>query len=118
MIRIVSRKFTTATAVRAMDWMSLSQKVTTDVTKAEVNRLRDLHGDLTAYARSISDKPADIDFSHYRSTIKSAGVVDAIEKDYNSLNLPQFEAPVDAEAEAKWVFFLIALLHIFFLYIF
>ena len=82
--------------------MSLSQKVTTDVTKAEVNRLRDLHGDLTAYARSISDKPADIDFSHYRSTIKSAGVVDAIEKDYNSLNLPQFEAPVDAEAEANF----------------
>ena len=101
MIRIAARKFTTATAVRSMDWVALSQKVTTDATKAEINRLRDLHGELKSYALSVTDKADPIDFSHYRNTIKSAGLVDAIEKDYNNITLPKFSNPVEAEAEAK-----------------
>ena len=101
LLRVGLRKFTTATAVRSMDWVSLSQKVTTDATKAEINRLRDLHGDLTSYANGISEKPEPIDFSHYRNTIKTAGLVDAIESDYNKVSLPKFNNPVEAEAEDK-----------------
>jgi len=99
--RFAARKFYTVTAVKSMEWVALSKKVTNDTTKAEINRLRDLHGDLTAYAKSVSEAPAPIDFSHYRATIKTPGLVDIIEKDYNAVTFPKFSNPVAAEAETK-----------------
>ena len=84
---------------RGMDWIALSGKVSTDAAKSEVSRLRDLHSDLASYANSVADAPEPIDFSRYRNEIKTPGLVDSIEKDYNAMQLPAFENSVAAEAE-------------------
>ena len=60
---------------------------------------QDLHSDLASYANSVADAPEPIDFSRYRNEIKTPGLVDSIEKDYNAMQLPAFENSVAAEAE-------------------
>ena len=85
---------------RGMDWIALAGKVSTDAAKSEVSRLRDLHSDLASYANSVAEAPEPIDFAHFRNVIKTPGLVDSIEKDYNAMKLPAFENSVAAEAES------------------
>ena len=85
-------------STRAMDWVALSQKVSSDQAKSEINRLRDLHADFQSMAAKVSSEAAPIDWAAYRATIKTPGLVDTMEKEYNALNLPKFTNAVEAEA--------------------
>ena len=87
-----------AAATRAMDWVALSQKVSSDAAKSEINRLRDLHADFAAMAAKIPSEAKPIDWNHYRSVIKTPGLVDTMEAEYKALNLPKFTNEVEAEA--------------------
>ena len=88
-----------ASTTRAMDWVALSQKVSSDQAKSEINRLRDLHADFAAMAAKIPSDPAPIDWAAYRAQIKTPGLVDTMEKEYNALNLPKFTNEVESEAK-------------------
>ena len=81
-----------------MDWVALSQKVSSDAAKSEINRLRDLHADFAAMAAKIPSEAEPIDWNHYRSVIKTPGLVDTMEAEYKALNLPKFTNDVEAEA--------------------
>jgi len=87
---------------RSVDWASLSSKVQSDAARSEVARLRQLYDEISAQNRAIPEAVAPIDFSHYRSVIKSPGIVDEMEKAYNALNLPAFVASEIDEADAQF----------------
>ena len=91
-----------ALPVRAMDWNALAGKVSSDAARAEVSRLRELHGDLVSQAKAYEGAPEPIDFAHYRNVIKTPGIVDTVENAYNALTLPQFVNEVAGEADEAY----------------
>jgi len=66
----------------ATDWSAVTAKTTSDITKGEVNRLRQTHGEGAALAAKFASPPAPIDWAAYKGKIRSAGVVESFEKSY------------------------------------
>ena len=64
---------------RAVDWLALSGKVTTDGATTDDNRLRDLYDEINAAAKMYEGEPAAIGFGAYRKDISAPGVVDEFE---------------------------------------
>ena len=64
---------------RAVDWLALAGKVTTDGARTDLNRLRDLYDEINAAAKMYEGEPAAIDFGAYRKDISAPGVVDEFE---------------------------------------
>eukprot|EP00942_MAST-04A_sp_MAST-4A-sp1_P009560 g9560.t1 len=64
---------------RAVDWLALSGKVTTDGARTDVNRLRDLYDEINAAAKMYEGEVAAIDFAGYRKDISAPGIVDEFE---------------------------------------
>ena len=64
---------------RAVDWLALAGKVTTDGARTDLNRLRDLYDEINAAAKMYEGEPAAIDFGVYRKDISAPGIVDEFE---------------------------------------
>ena len=64
---------------RAVDWLALAGKVSTDGARTDVNRLRDLCDEINAAAKAYEGEPAPIDFAQYRKDISASSVVDEFE---------------------------------------
>ena len=64
---------------RAVDWLALAGKVSTDGARTDVNRLRDLYDEINAAAKAYEGEPAPIDFAQYRKDISASSVVDEFE---------------------------------------
>ena len=64
---------------RAVDWLALAGKVTTDGARTDVNRLRDLYDEINAAAKMYEGEVAAIDFAGYRKDISAPGIVDEFE---------------------------------------
>ena len=64
---------------RAVDWLALAGKVSTDGARTDVNRLRDLYDEINAAAKMYEGEPAAIDFAQYRKDISAGGIVDEME---------------------------------------
>ena len=64
---------------RAIDWLALAGKVSTDGARTDVNRLRDLYDEINQAAKMYESEPAAIDFAQYRKDISAPGVVDEFE---------------------------------------
>ena len=64
---------------RAVDWLALAGKVSTDGARTDVNRLRDLYDEINAAAKAYEGEPAPIDFAQYRKDIQASNIVDEFE---------------------------------------
>jgi hypothetical protein len=64
---------------RAVDWLALAGKVSTDGARTDINRLRDLYDEINQSAKMYEVEPAAIDFAQYRKDISAPGVVDEFE---------------------------------------
>mmetsp|Transcript_11258 Transcript_11258/g.18393 ORF Transcript_11258/g.18393 Transcript_11258/m.18393 type:complete len:170 (-) Transcript_11258:38-547(-) len=84
--RIVSKPF----VGRAFDFVKASQKVTTKEAKSEISKLKSLLDSIKADKARFTAPVADIDFAKYRELISSPGIVDALEKEYKNVTLPEF----------------------------
>jgi len=76
---------------RAVDWLALSGKVSTDGARTDVNRLRDLYDEINAAAKMYEGEVAAIDFAGYRKDIRAPGIVDEFEAAYNSVVYPEIK---------------------------
>ena len=87
----VMRSVRAVRQVRYMaDWQALQGKTSTDATRSDVARLRDLYGEINAEQKKYGEEPAAIDFDAYRESINTPGLVDEFEKAYSALAFPTY----------------------------
>eukprot|EP00944_MAST-04C_sp_MAST-4C-sp1_P011397 g11397.t1 len=86
---------------RAVDWLALAGKVSTDGARTDVNRLRDLYDEINAAAKAYEGEPAPIDFAQYRKDIQASNIVDEFEVStpYNSIVYPEIQLSEETIAE-------------------
>ncbi|XP_016371596.1 ATP synthase subunit d, mitochondrial-like [Sinocyclocheilus rhinocerous] len=80
-------------AVKAIDWVAFAERVPPNQ-RAMFNSLKTRSDSIAAKLRSLPEKPATIDWSHYRSVVAKAGMVDEFEKKFAALTVPE---PVDTQ---------------------
>lgn len=73
MVRPFQRKFS------SVDWSKLSKKLTDSKAKSALASLQQTYGEVYADANKYLKEPAEIDFEHYKSIIKTKGLVEAFE---------------------------------------
>ncbi|KAI9918147.1 hypothetical protein PsorP6_012800 [Peronosclerospora sorghi] len=89
-----------ALQTRAIEWAAIAQKLSDPRARAALDSLRDVHGQLSAEARTYVKEPEAIDFDYYRSVIKNKELVDAMEENYKSISFPTI-TPEDLDAASK-----------------
>lgn len=70
-------------AARNVNWSALSSKLKPD-TVASINAFRRRHADLQKTLLELKEQDKAIDFAHYRSVLKNAGVVANAEKAFST----------------------------------
>ncbi|CAH0486705.1 unnamed protein product [Peronospora farinosa] len=89
-----------ALQTRAIEWSTISQKLSDPRARAALDSLRDVHGQIAAEARNFVKEPEAIDFDYYRSVIKNKELVDAMESNYKSISFPII-TPEELDVAAK-----------------
>ncbi|CAI5746234.1 unnamed protein product [Peronospora destructor] len=89
-----------ALQTRAIEWNTISQKLSDPRARAALDSLRDVHGQIAAEARNFIKEPEAIDFDYYRSVIKNKELVDAMESNYKSISFPII-TPDELDVAAK-----------------
>uniref|UniRef100_M4C2M3 Uncharacterized protein n=1 Tax=Hyaloperonospora arabidopsidis (strain Emoy2) TaxID=559515 RepID=M4C2M3_HYAAE len=85
---------------RAIEWSTISQKLSDPRARAALDSLRDVHGQIAAEARVYLKEPEAIDFDYYRSVIKNKELVDAMESNYKTIAFPKI-TPEELDVAAK-----------------
>merc|ERR1712216_1049298 len=98
---MLSRGVFRCTAVARLDWAALSQKVTSDAGKAELNALRATYSEIKAVDSAPAAPPA-IDWAKWESTIKTPGIVVDFKAAYSKLSVPAMEDTFTAGVEEKF----------------
>uniref|UniRef100_A0A8C2A1N1 ATP synthase subunit d, mitochondrial n=3 Tax=Cyprinus carpio TaxID=7962 RepID=A0A8C2A1N1_CYPCA len=80
-------------ATKAIDWVAFAERVPPNQ-RAMFNSLKTRSDSIAAKLASLPEKPATIDWSHYRSVVAKAGMVDEFEKKFAALTVPE---PVDTQ---------------------
>ncbi|XP_043084151.1 ATP synthase subunit d, mitochondrial [Puntigrus tetrazona] len=80
-------------ALKAIDWVAFAERVPPNQ-RAMFNSLKTRSDSIAAKLASLPEKPATIDWSHYRSAVAKAGMVDEFEKKFTALTVPE---PVDTQ---------------------
>ncbi|XP_056310189.1 ATP synthase subunit d, mitochondrial [Danio aesculapii] len=80
-------------AVKAIDWLAFAERVPPNQ-RAMFNSLKTRSDAISAKLASLSEKPATINWSHYRAVVAKAGMVDEFEKKFAGLTVPE---PVDTQ---------------------
>ncbi|MBN3306350.1 ATP synthase peripheral stalk subunit d, mitochondrial [Amia ocellicauda] len=80
-------------ALKAVDWMAFAERVPPNQ-KAMFNALKTRSDAVAARLTSLPEQPASIDWSHYKSAVAKAGMVDEFEKKFSALKVPE---PVDTQ---------------------
>ncbi|KAF3700095.1 ATP synthase subunit d, mitochondrial [Channa argus] len=81
------------TALKAIDWLTFAERVPPNQ-RTMFNNLKTRSDAIAAKLTSLSEKPAAIEWSYYRSVVAKAGMVDEFEKKFNALKVPE---PVDTQ---------------------
>ncbi|KAM5136039.1 ATP synthase peripheral stalk subunit d, mitochondrial [Mantella aurantiaca] len=87
-------------AVKALDWLAFAERVPSNQ-KAMFNVLKTRSDTVTAKLTSLPENPPAIDWSHYRSAIAKAGLVDDFEKKFKALSVPEPKDTQSAQITAQ-----------------
>merc|ERR1711904_758445 len=101
-VTMLSRGVFRSTRVVRLDWSALSQKVTSDAGKAELNALRATYSEITKAVDSAPAAPPAIDWAKWESTIKTPGIVADFKAAYSKLSVPAMEDTFTAGVEEKF----------------
>jgi len=71
--------FQRTVARKAIDWVALGSKLSSESAKGELSRLRATASEITALSNAYASPPPPIDFSAYKGKICSPGVLDMLE---------------------------------------
>ncbi|CEG36966.1 atp synthase subunit mitochondrial-like [Plasmopara halstedii] len=100
MLQLRKQVVRSALQTRAIEWASISQKLTDPRARAALDSLRDVHGQIAGEARTYLKEPEPIDFDYYRSVIKNKDLVDAMETNYKNISYPTI-TPEELDVFAK-----------------
>ncbi|KAM6905623.1 ATP synthase peripheral stalk subunit d, mitochondrial [Xenentodon cancila] len=80
-------------ALKAVDWVAFAERAP-PTQRTMFNNLKTRSDAISAKLASLPEKPAAIDWSHYRSAVAEAGMVEEFETKFNALKVPE---PVDTQ---------------------
>ncbi|XP_034751001.1 ATP synthase subunit d, mitochondrial [Etheostoma cragini] len=80
-------------ALKTIDWVAFAERVPPNQ-RTMFNNLKTRSDAVAAKLTSLPEKPAAINWSHYRSAVNKAGMVDEFEKKFSGLKVPE---PVDTQ---------------------
>lgn len=89
MVRVSLRRM----AVTAIDWVAFAERVPPNQ-RSMFNSLKTRTDAIAAKLNSLPEKPALIDWSHYKIAVANKGMVDEFEKKFSALTVPM---PVDTQ---------------------
>lgn len=82
----------TRLAHRSLDWSGIQKKLSDPKARAALDSLRQAHSQIEQDAKKYMAPPAPINFAEYREKIKTKGLVDVFESDYNALQFEELNA--------------------------
>jgi len=85
---------------RAIDWAAFAERVPPNQ-KSQFNSLKSKADALKSRLVSIPEKPAAIDWAHYKKTVPVAGLVDKFQKQFDGLNVPYPKDSATAKIEKQ-----------------
>ncbi|XP_062874893.1 ATP synthase subunit d, mitochondrial [Trichomycterus rosablanca] len=81
-------------AIKAIDWLAFAERVPPNQ-RAIFNNLKTRSDAISAKLTSLAEKPAPINWAHYKTAVAKAGMVDEFEKKFAALTVPE---PVDTQS--------------------
>ncbi|KAM4611761.1 ATP synthase subunit d, mitochondrial-like [Polymixia lowei] len=75
-------------ALKAIDWVAFAERVPPNQ-RGMFNALKTRSDAISAKLASLPETPAAIDWSHYKTAVAKAGMVDDFEKKFKALQIPE-----------------------------